>query len=92
MTTGSTYINIYDNIFHDGWQYEDDDDSVKRCHSGDWLHIYGAITPHDITIERNFFYCNRSFNYTHGTAAIYAEQGGGSINPYNITVTGFLTI
>jgi hypothetical protein len=71
-------INIYDNLIHDGWRYEGDE-AQKRCHSGDWIHIYGSYPDYRasyITIERNFMYNDRDFQYTHGTADwMYISDG-----------------
>jgi hypothetical protein len=80
-------LNIYDNTFHDGWQYEGDDPS-QRCHAGDWIHIYGDNDgsqeanrdPHDIIIDSNYWYNNKDFSETHGTANIFVED-----DAYNIT-------
>jgi len=52
------------------------------------LHFYGnnnmalepANDPHDIIIERNFFYNNRNFNYPGGTGNAFLED-----DTYNVT-------
>lgn len=80
---GSDNLIIQDNSFHDMWQYEGDDSAV-RCHAGDWLHFYGNNSdedgtpeatrdPHDIIIERNYFYNDKAFNYAHGTGIAWFE-------------------
>jgi hypothetical protein len=70
-------IHIYDNAFHDGWQYEGDEEDVL-CHAGDWIHTYGSVSsgyPHDLIIERNILYNSREFDYTHGSAFSLVENG-----------------
>ncbi|GAX61226.1 valyl-tRNA synthetase [Candidatus Scalindua japonica] len=88
ITYSSHNIQIYDNIFHDGWQYEGDDPG-QRCHAGDWLHIYGnsnaAEYPHDILIEGNSFYNNRDFQNPHGTAFSFMHTGVNNITWRNNT-------
>jgi len=70
-TIGSENVNIYvgNNTFHDGWQYEGDD-PLQRCHAGDWIHMYGApnVMPDNITYDGNFWYNDKSFVTTHGSA------------------------
>lgn len=84
---GTDGLVIQDNLMHDMWQYEGDDSKV-RCHAGDWIHIWGdndAVMeanrdPHDIIIERNYFYNDKSFSYANGTANSFIED-----DVYNMT-------
>lgn len=76
-SSGVSNLHVYENDFHDGWQYEGDED-LSRSHAGDWLHMYASNTSymaHDFIIERNFFYNNRAFDYAHGAGMIYPSDG-----------------
>jgi hypothetical protein len=79
----SSALTIQDCSFHDGWQYEGDE-LQGRCHAGDWIHIYGnsgtSEYPNDILIERCFFYNDKAFGYSQGTAFSMMET-----NCYDIT-------
>ena len=78
ITYDSHNIRVYDNIFHHGWQYEGDV-AGQRCHAGDWIHMYGnpgsGEYPHDMVFERNVFYNDKEFDYSHGTAFSFMEEG-----------------
>jgi len=71
-------IYISDNTFHDGWQYEGDEQQ-GRCHAGDWIHIYGIseepkVYNDGIYYERNFWYNDKNFSNTQGSAMSQIEE------------------
>lgn len=84
---GVNNVNVYDNVFHDGWQYEGNCND-ERAHAGDWIHAYGDADgveepnrdPHNITVERNYFYNDVEFTHAIGTANTFVEE-----DVYNIT-------
>jgi hypothetical protein len=80
---GSHDITIQDNSFHDLWQYGGDD-GAARCHSGDYIHIYGAANPpYNIDIDRNLFYIDHAFTYANNNNYIYPSDGAHDINIRN---------
>jgi hypothetical protein len=65
-------IHIQDNKFHDGWQYGGDQ-VPELNHSPAFIHFYGVdatTNPHQIFIERNYFYNDKVFSTGTGTGSL----------------------
>jgi len=82
ITRDSHHVNVYDNEFRDGWEYNNDSQPSPVCYGPDWLHIFGGSGGycHDIIIERNIFYNDHEFKYTTGTAMGFVEPSGGTVD------------
>ena len=92
---GAHNLTVRDNVFHDGWQYQGNEDvagvPTQRSHAGDWLHIMGdndAIFEENtdsvnVTVERNYFYNSTSFIGGGGTATVFVEDGVSNLTIRN---------
>ena len=78
---GASGMLISNNLIHDGWQREGDDDAGQRDHAGDWLHLFGNndgvqnwSDNINVTVCYNFLYNDFAYRNAYGTGDIYLEN------------------